>query len=1175
MFKSVQYRFMSCLLILSLVLCGALGSGYGQASAQSSPTISSQNMPELLITELVPDSTNVGTGDGYEFIEVYNNTDQVIDFSNYKIRYRYLESDTLWAHNPNEVDIQPGGTLVFWIINNQNKNSTVADFNANYNTNLVENEDIVKIEAGGMSNSRMRELVVVTNTGRPIVSAFYNDGEVHNETDLGIFYKFPVDGSLKMQKISFLEHTATPGSLQHSEVPAKPVQIDTTPEPSVTNLTVETEIAPGDSLEVAAEAQDQRMVTSLALSYRVDDDEDFTIVQLQEEDGKYRYTIPYLELLGHQTLEYYFTASNTFKSVESPTFQVEIKGSQKSPRLNLTQEQILTGTVHVRGAANDMPAEDLALFIDGNQVEGSIGLEHPAYFIFEGNGIDDGINTLTIGRDILYQTDSDIDGYPTLAAPIEPQWLTGGNNTITFRSGDNDKTYFEDDLPEGNMDDFDIRNVRLLLNDGTEIRDPRYSDPEKIFTIGDTGKTPRLMEFEFDISVDKPNAVSYTWDTTQAADGEHTIQVKDGKGGEDSVVIQVDNQGPEITTTLDDSSSTSRTYKGSFTIEASASDAISGVERLDVKLDGEAIEVPYETSSAALSPGSHLLEVIAVDRAGNRTEHTVTFVTPEENPDAPVLVSPGVNGGPIAGLVPNLKVKVTDPTDDELTVSFHQAYRYHSLSGDRVKVSRNASDEEPPKDRYPAGETELTKTELELISESNDQYVTLDSTSQFPYLRFEVELEDTVESGDQVEVIWEGHTVSGRKVTMYAWNHTTGKWTEITKHIAASEQDFTLRGNLNTSEYVQDNIIDVIVQDEIPNRGDYDYSFVWVTDTQFLTELYPHIQQEQFEWIVNNKEELNIQYLFHTGDLVNDPGAVYQWERADAYMKMIEEANIPNGVLAGNHDVGSYDWDYTTYSQYFGEDRYKDQSYYGESYKDNRGHYDLISIEGNDYIMMYMGWGVEEEDIEWMNDVLAEYPDRIAFLSFHDYLLSNGTRSKAGNELYEKVVVPNANVAVVLSGHYTGANLLEDQLDDNGDGAVDRTVYQMLADYQGHAEGGSGYLRLFHVDQESGQIYVNTYSPYLDKYNYYTKPGIDEFTISLDLAPALKRVATDSIQVNHLKGEAIGTERVKSGETAAVKWHKLERNQWYSWYVKVKDDFGGSTMSEVWSFKSTGGAPAK
>ncbi|KOP67910.1 S-layer protein [Bacillus sp. FJAT-18019] len=1165
MFKIVLNRCLSCFLILCIILSASFTLQAGQASAQTSNVVN--RMPELLITELVPDSTNVGTADGYEFIEVYNNTDKDIDFSNYKIRYRYLESDTLWAHVPDQVTIPSRGTLVFWIINSQNKNSTVADFNQNYGTNLQEDTEIVKIFSGGMSNSRMREVVVVTNTGRLVVSAFYNDGEVQNAEDQGIFYKYPEDGSLKMQTISFKEHFATPGSLEHSEVPAQPLSINVDKEPTVTNLTTTTNVEPGDDLEIIADAKDDRMVTSLALNYRVDGQSDYQVVQLQEGKEGFRHTISYLELLGKKKLEYFFTASNTFKKVNSSTYEVDLTGNGAPASLNVEDQQTVSGITYIRGAADGAGPADLELQIDGQPVQGTPVMEHNAYFVFEGDGIDDGINTVTIGKHVLFQTDPNIDGYQTIVAPIEPEWLTNRVNEITLRAGDNDKTYFDDDKPTGNLDDFNVRNVRLLLGDGTEIRDPLHSDPTVIYDLGDDGRFLPYVAFNFEIPSDKITALSHTWDTSMVSDGEHRIQLNVKGQPEAHATVQVDNNGPSITASVEEGKS----YKGSFLIDVSAEDTVSGVEQVKVLLDGRTIQIPYETSSSKLDPGEHKLEIRAMDKIGNKTERTIKFQTAQEQPNAPVLVSPA-DKATNTGLSPELRVQVSDPTDDELDVSFHQAYTYDALSGDRVKLSKNASDEEPPKDRFPAGETVLTEEELKTISESNDQYVTMDSTSQFPYIRFEVELEHSVQSGDSIEVAWEGHTVPGRKVTMYAWNHNENKWTEITKSLAQSEADFTLRGELAAGDYVQNNKVDVIVQDEIVSREDYDYTFVWVSDTQFLTELYPHIQQKQFDWIVDSIEKMNIKYLFHTGDIVNDPTAQYQWNRASDYMKMLEDANLPHGVLAGNHDVGSYEWDYTTYSQYFGENRYKNQPYYGGSYKDNRGHYDLINVEGNDFIMLYMGWGIEDEDIEWMNEVLKQYPNHMAFLNFHDYMLANGSRSGVGNRLYKEVVVPNPNVVAVLSGHYTGASLLKNELDDDGDGITDRTVYQMLADYQGHAEGGSGYLRLLHFNQDSKEIYVNTYSPYLDKYNYYEKPGVDEFTINLDLEPKLKRVATDSIQVNHLRGESIGTpQTVASGAEVSQTWTDLQSNGTYSWYVFAKDKFGGSVRSDVWTFTTNEG----
>lgn len=1160
MSKIVINRWLSCLLIVSMVMSGWLTAGNRPAAAE--PSLPSKGIPPLLITELVPDTADVGTADGYEFIEVYNNTDRDLDFSHYQIRYRYLESDTLWAHVPNEVTIKPGGTLVFWIINSQNGKATVDDFNRNYGTSLTENENIVKIFSGGMANTRMREVLIATNTGRPVVSALFNDGEVQNEENLGIFYKYPEDGSNRMQHLSFREHKATPGSLEHSTVPQEPVHISDTKLPAIVNKTAAGPVPAGGSLDIAAGLSGDDPVTTLTLSYRGDGAKEYTDVKLQESNQGYVHTIPVLELLGHEKLEYYFTVSNSYKEQKSQTFHADLNGKPAKQRLNVKDQQILSGTAVIRGAADKVSPADLELYIDGARVQGTPSMDDPAYFVFEADGIDDGVNTVTIGKDVLYRTEANIDGYKTLIVPIKPERLAAGQNTITLRAGDNDKTYFEDDKPSGNMDDFNVRNVRLLLGDGTELRDPNHNDPALVHDLGDDGRFLPFVDFRFDIPADRFTALSHAWDTTQAADGPHAVTLKAGKKDGAAVKVLVDNEGPVISSSIEDG----RSYKGSFTIEVSAKDDVSGVDTIETKLDGKAIELPYATSSAVLSPGEHVLQVSAKDQAGNRSERKMIFRTPQEHPDTPILIGPA-DGKVVDTLSPELKVQVNDPTGDRLNVSFHQAHTYNALSGERVKLSKHATDEEPPTIRHPEGETALNGEELEKISASDDRYVTVDSTSQFPYLRFDVELEDDVEPGDHVEVIWEGHTVEGRKVTMYAWNHNTGKWTEITKHIAASGEDFTLRGELTASDYVRDRKADIIVQDEIPSRGDYDYTFVWVSDTQFLTELYPHIQQQQFDWIVDSMDKMNIKYLFHTGDIVNEPTASYQWERASGYMKMLEQAGLPHGVLAGNHDVGSYDWDYTTYSRYFGEDRYQDQPYYGGSYKNNRGHYDLISVEGHDFIMMYMGWGTEDEDIKWMNEVLAEYPDRTAFLSFHDYLRSNGTRSATGNKLYEQVVVPNPNVVAVLSGHYTGANLLKDNIDDDGDGAPDRTVYQMLADYQGHAEGGMGYLRLLHFDTKNDQIFVNTYSPYLDKYNYYTKPGIDEFTIKMDLKPMVKRVATDAIQVNHLKGAAIGTpQTVNSGSEVVQRWEGLQADSSYSWYAVVQDEFGGKTVSNVWTF---------
>ncbi|WP_312099418.1 metallophosphoesterase, partial [Niallia sp.] len=349
-----------------------------------------------------------------------------------------------------------------------------------------------------------------------------------------------------------------------------------------------------------------------------------------------------------------------------------------------------------------------------------------------------------------------------------------------------------------------------------------------------------------------------------------------------------------------------------------------------------------------------------------------------------------------------------------------------------------------------------------------------------------------------------------------------------------------------------------------------------MSDTQYYAESYPYIYKRQTEWIAEKQEELKIKYVLHTGDVVDEFDDQQQWIYADEYMRTLEDYKIPYGVLAGNHDVDQLSNDYSEFSKWFGEARYKDQAHYGESYKNNRGHYDLISAGGNDFIMIYMGWGVNDEDMEWINNVLKQYPDRKAILNFHEYLLVSGNRSPIGEEIFQKVVEKNENVFLVLSGHYHDSETLISDIDDDQDGIADRKVYQMLGDYQGGPEGGQGYMKLLHFDQKNNRILVNTYSPYLDDYNFYNPeeyPLKDELVIDLDLTVQEKRVATDYFAVNVYTSEEIGQqENVASGDISEVVWKELEEGQAYDWYVVAADKYTGISISDIWSF--TKGKPA-
>lgn len=1113
-------------------------------------------LPPLLITEIVPNSTNIGNADGYEFVEIYNNSNKAIPFRDYKLHYRYRknqQTDVMWPTVIENIVIPPRKTLVFWINNHQNSELTVDDFNAHYGTNLKENQDIVRVYSGGMANNSLRGLVIGTNAGREISVAYYKKKP---DVDEGIVYRYPTNKSAISKKIGTKD--ATPGEVERHQVPKQPVQIEEdTVHPKIDDLTKITEINQQDSLELVAQASDDKEVKSVRLFYKNDQQETFSDVILARnyDDSLFHHRVNSTELIGHEYIDYYFEVSDGTNKTKSKPHRVKIsnKLDHSRIRLNVKNEDMLRGEKVIKATTSG--DSEMKLLIDGKEITDGVyhSLEHTAYFAFEANGLNTYFqNAVTMGKEVLYVMDQDwLTDWKTFTVPIEPERLPVGDNKITIRSG-NKASPFELWSRE-NRDDFHLRNVRLILGDGTVVLPQNYRDPNQVLNLGDKNTH---IDFTFPITKKEARSLTYKWKTAEVQDKRHVIAARLGEV-EIRSEVHVDNTAPTIKTNLK-----KKPYKGAFTIDVDVFDKHMAVEKTKVTLDGEGIEVPYETASSKLKPGKHKLIVYAEDLVGNKKKEVFYFKMVNENPKKPTKMSPKstVDGDPL------LQVKVKDPTKDRLNVTFYEAYKYDIKTN--VKGFKSKSDFEPPHEMAPEGEGAFTDEDISLVSKADGKYLATDSETQFPYHRFEVTV-DTLTESDRVELMWQGNSLEGRKVSMYAWNYNEAKWNLLDYKIAGPK-DFKLLSDVEVSDYVRDSKIQVLVQDEIAQTPEeFDYTFVWLSDTQFYSESYPNIFKQQTQWIADMQEKLNIKYVFHTGDLVNQSVKEKQWRNADKYMGILDKHKIPYGVLAGNHDVDQVNNDYSKYTQYFGEERFKNKPYYGGSYLNNRGHYDLISAGGNDFIMVYLGWGVADEGIQWVNDVLAAYPERKAILNFHEYLLATGTRHPMGDRLYQEIVVPNKNVLAVLSGHYHEAQTYVDEIDDDGDGKPDRTVTQMLADYQAGPEGGQGYMRLLHFDQDNNRILVNTYSPYLDDYNFYDQdeyPEKDEFEIKMDLAPMTKRVATDYFSVHVYTNNVIGSDRAKSGKTAEVVWPELRRNRTYSWYTVVEDKYTGRTVSDIWTF---------
>lgn len=274
------------------------------------------------------------------------------------------------------------------------------------------------------------------------------------------------------------------------------------------------------------------------------------------------------------------------------------------------------------------------------------------------------------------------------------------------------------------------------------------------------------------------------------------------------------------------------------------------------------------------------------------------------------------------------------------------------------------------------------------------------------------------------------------------------------------------------------------------------YTIAWMSDTQHYSKMYPEVYEAMTQFLFDKRDEMNLCYIIHTGDLVHNTDLETEWDAADRAQTIIDD--IPNGVLAGNHDV--FDpIGYQTFCERFGETRYKDKPWYGGSYENNRGHYDLLTIGDTDYIFVYMGFAPTKKAYKWVYDVFQKFPDRVGILCLHDYYTKELQLSDAGTEWYNRVVKKIANLYMVLCGHKYGAYLFPETFDDDGDGKADRTVYQMLFNYQATKhDGGGGYLRLMQIDDAEGTLHMLTYSPVTDDFNRFDDPDMRETYYEFD-----------------------------------------------------------------------------
>ena len=888
----------------------------------------------------------------------------------------------------------------------------------------------------------------------------------------------------------------------------------------------------------------------------------------------YESLIPADELFSHDYVEFYVSADNRYRSTYSDIYRVDIKklNAVDGIRTNITDNEQVRGIVSI--TANDGENNSNSkIYVDGVQRQTEPMLEDGAYFTFHAEGRD------SYFKNAVTTTDNEVIAsigkwqYQILdgqAIHIDNRYFKYNEEkaaydvTLRFWAGTYGATVDEYLLPDANREDFTVKNLALKLingniyypkaigpdNEDTSTKTNLSTDYETVHYIGDsTGMCP-YMDVSFTIPSSEVTAVGTQVDTTKLSDGEHILKVTNGTSTKEVTFI-VDNKAPEIELGVNDGD----VLRGNITLNPKVTET-NTLDEFVVTLDGEQISDVYETTSYALGDGVHTIAAFAKDAAGNETTKSASFTVE----GAQITI---ISGG------------TSDVTDNSASL-------YLNVKSDN-------------------SDTTTTFYKAEKID--TDSIKTNTSEGILPYIQYTVNVPD-VKDDEIIAANWNGEASNSDGThagTMYVLNTASNKWDEIAK---ADEKGNIKEASFTAANHVKDGNATIIVQctadsalpelDTVTDKKkdnnaswdgtnvpeDYDFCFAWETDTQYYAEEWQHHFTNINNWIVNNKDERKIKYVIHTGDIVDDVDMTYEWENADAAMGILDKAGMPYGVLGGNHDVAAGLADYENYYKYFGENRFASQPTYGGTYQNNKGHYDLISEGGQDFIIVYMSWNIYQDEIDWMNQVLSQYSDRKAILCFHTYTnvkQSNGTYLDYYGQLVNKYVVKkNPNVFAVLNGHYHGSSYETAMFDDDGDGRNDRTVYQICTDYQSGFEGGNEYIKFLYFDLDNNKIYMNSYSPCMDDFNYYdtelhtlnvegaSATGVDQMVLDVDFDTKEQKILEKSFSAYVYTNEELG--KAVSTQNAVLNMTNLSENTDYAWYAVVTNETTGIKKSSIYEF---------
>ena len=280
---------------------------------------------------------------------------------------------------------------------------------------------------------------------------------------------------------------------------------------------------------------------------------------------------------------------------------------------------------------------------------------------------------------------------------------------------------------------------------------------------------------------------------------------------------------------------------------------------------------------------------------------------------------------------------------------------------------------------------------------------------------------------------------------------------------------------------------------------DYAYSFAVVGDTQIIAKHHPDKFSKIYDYIVDNIDSKNIQFVLGLGD-ITDGDSDAEWNIAKENIFKLD-GKVNYSIVRGNHDSKS------KFNSAFPYSKYSDVI--GGTYDSTMlNTWQELVVGEVKYMIFTLDYGASDSVLNWAAEIIDANPDYNVIITTHAYLYRDGTTLDQGDvcppatsggynngdHMWDKLIANHENIVLVISGHDPCNRVVMAQ----DEGECGNTVTQLLVDPQGMDAdmGATGMVAMLYFSEDGKNVSVEYYSTIREQYFM----SENQFSFTLDLA---------------------------------------------------------------------------